>query len=208
MKLINTKILIGILLITAVTGCIVVKHEDNNEIKQEITLSPKPVVKMSDNLVRSYKGDMISFLPEDWFLMDMEDKLSKDIIAVAVNPEYNLSAVFSIMRNDITLSKIVEKEGLFGLARTAMAKRERKSGGNVKLSGKYQKLNIGTQEFVKYEFTSTNGAVNAKAVVFISNINEYYEFALVPMNVNGNPLPPSDYTEDVFQSFLTSIKYK
>jgi hypothetical protein len=207
MKIIFYLIISALLFSGFFTGCIVVKHEENNEIKQEITLSPKPEVKMSDNLVRSYKGDMISFLPQDWFLIDVEGKVSSDIIAVAVNPDYNLSAVFSVMRNDVTLSKIIEKEGLFGLARASMDRRTRKSGGNVELSGKYQKINIGNQEFVKYEFTTTSGAVNAKAVVFASGIDEYYEFALVPVVVNGNPLPPNDYTEDIFQSFLSSIKY-
>lgn len=205
------KFIFYILLFAFVTAnfnsCIMVKHEENEEIKQEITLSPKPEVKMSDNLVRSYKGDMITFLPEDWFLIDVEEKVSSDIIAVAVNPDYNLSAVFSVLRNDITLSAIVEKEGLFGLARAAMDRRSRKSGGNARLSGKYQKISIGNQEFVKYEFTTTSGAINAQAVVFSSATNEFYEFALVPVIVNGNPLPPADYTEDVFQSFLSSIKY-
>lgn len=205
------KIIFALILVLVAinfNSCIVVKHEDNNEIKQEITLSPKPKIDMSDNLVRSYKGDMISFLPEDWFLIDTKEDLSPDIIAVAVNKEYNLSAVFSVIRNDAYINEVVQNEGLFGLARSAIDKRAKKSAGTVKLIGKYQKVNIGTQEFVQYEYSATNGAVNAKAAVFISNVDEYYEFSLVPISVNGNPLPDSKYIEDVFDSFLTSIKYK
>jgi hypothetical protein len=150
---------------------------------------------------------MISFIPDGWFLVNLEEDVSPNIIAVAVNPDYNISAVFSEIRSNAAVAETVEKEGLFGLARIAMAHRERKSGGNCKLFGKYQKINIGNQEFVKYQFTTTGGAILGRSAVFISSVGEYYEFGLIPMSVNNSPLPSSKDMEDFFNSFLTSIKY-
>lgn len=207
MRYIILRIFGALFLAWFAAGCIIVKHDEETDIKQEISLSPKPNVKMSDNLVRSYKGDMISFLPKGWFLVNLEKELSQNVLAVAVNPDYSISAVFSSIRQNAAVTQTVEKEGLFGLARVAMERRERKSGGNCKLAGKYQKVKIGNHEFVKYEYTTTGGAIVAKSAVFISSIGEYYEFGLVPMSVNNDPLPSGKDMEDFFRSFLTSIKY-
>ncbi len=203
------KSFIVIFLIVFTTSCILVLNEDIEDsfIEPEISLSPKPVLPMSEQIVRSAKGDMISQIPVGWFFVDVESKTSPDVIAVAVNPEYNLSAVFSSIKHIPAVDDDLENEGLYGLARLCLTRRERKTGGSVKLFGKYQQINMGNQEFVKYEFSSTGGAVKAKAAVFISNSDEFYEFALIPMNINNNQLPQQLDIDDVFKSILATIKY-
>ncbi len=208
MKLLIKNVLF-LFLIIIVSSCIIVIHEEDidNFIEPEISLSPKPVIPMSEQIIRSAKGDMISQIPEGWFFVDMENKTSPDIIAVAVNPEYNLSAVFSTVKHIPTIDDDIETEGLYGLARLCLTRRERKTSGSVKLFGKYQQINMGNQEFVKYEFSTTGGATKAKSAVFISSSGEFYEFALIPMNVNNNPLPQQLEIDDVFKSILATIKY-
>lgn len=205
------KSLIGLLtlsLFLIANSCIVVIHEQKTyEIEPEISLSPKPVLKMSETLIRSEKGDMIAFLPNDWFLVNVESKVSPDIIAVAVNPDYTLTATFSVLRNNELIKETVDKEGLFGLARLSLERRENKTVGLVKQIGKYQTINMGQQEFVKYEYSNTGGALLAKSAVFISSTGDYYEFSLVPINVLKNIMPSKRDIDDIFQSFLASINY-
>lgn len=207
----NFKIIALLLLSLSflINSCIIVKHESEkkNDVAAEVKLSPKPKLPMGDLLVRSPKGDMISLLPEGWFFVDVEDRVSNDIIAVAVSNDYSVGAVFSFIRNSEPIKKIVEKEGLLGLARISYNKRERKSGGALKQFGKYQEINLGTQNFAVYEFSSTGGAIRAKSAVFISGLDRYYEFSILPMEVNGNPIPPHNEVEEIFSSILATIKY-
>ncbi len=188
------------------SGCIVVKNPDRNDVAPNISLSPKPEIEMSDQIVRSKIGDMISFIPKDWFIIDLKSEASSEIIALAVNPEYSLAAVFSKIRKTKRLGQVVDKEGLLGLARISFSLRERKTGGSVKLIGKYQTIKMGPNEFVRYEFTSSGGALSSVAAVFVSDLNQYYEFALMPMDILSNPVPGKDEFRKIFQSILATIK--
>lgn len=197
-----------VMLTLLVSSCIIVKHDDEYiQIEPEIAISPKPIIPLSETMIRSSKGDMIAFLPHGWFVVDPKDKVSPDIIAIAMNPEYNISAVFSVIRHSAAVQEAYEGEGLYGVARFSLGKRERKTSNVVRQVGKYQKMNIGSQEFVKYEYSTTGGAIKAKSVVFISTANEFYEFSLVPMIIDDNPLPSFAETDDIFTSILTGIKY-
>ncbi|OGU15592.1 MAG: hypothetical protein A2X63_05430 [Ignavibacteria bacterium GWA2_35_8] len=205
--MINIKSIILILTLVLISGCIVVKH---NTVEDEVTminLSPKPEIPMSDKLVRSKKGDIIAFLPQDWFFVNVEEKASADVFAVAVNPDYTLSAVFSAIRkNDITDS-IVSKEGLLGLARTSLSYHENKTAGAVKQVGKYSLMQLGTMSFAKYNYSNSSGALVSQTAVFKSSINQYYEFALIPMNITGKSLPSQIEIDKIFNSIVATIQY-
>jgi hypothetical protein len=205
---INFKLLAAFLTMTAFSSCLIVKEQDNEvQIEPTITLSPKPEIPMSEDLVRSKTGDMIAFIPRNWFFVDVEDKASPEIIAVAVNPDYSLGAVFSSIRKNDRLDSTVNKEGLYGLARMSLTNRERKTAGAVKLSGKYRQVEMGICKFVTYKFTSPGGSMTSESAVFISELGQYYEFSLIPMNIKGEPLPPIEEAEKIFRSILTTIKY-
>jgi hypothetical protein len=203
------KLTIKILLILAIItlhSCIIVKNDTGEDKPLVLNLSPKPEIPMSDELVRSKAGDMIAFLPKGWFLIDVEEKASNDIIAVAVNPEYTLSAVFSSIRNSDELDNVVAKEGVLGLARYSLSKHSKKTAGAVRQVGKYSTINMGPFSFGEYEFT-TGGSMSTKVAVFVSSVDEYYEFALMPMNVSGRAMPGAPDLEKVFRSVLTTIQY-
>jgi len=205
-------LLINLLLMIIVfsfNSCIIVKYDNKEEIEfePEIDVSPKPIIELSNTMIRSSKGDMIAFLPKDWFLINVENQFSNDIIAVAVNKEYNMSVVFSTIRVEPEFENKIEEEGLYGLAWYAYNKREKKSAGNIKQIGKYQGIKMGIRKFVKYEYAIKNEAITSKSVVFISTTNDYYEFSLVPMSINGNKLPKTQEINDIFNSILTGIKF-
>ncbi len=206
MNILNKKI--TLLLLLTFSGCLFVKHPDKGEVVHNINLSPKPEIEMSALIVRSEVGDMVSFIPKNWFFVDIENEASPNVIAVAVNPDYTLSAIFTKIRKTDRLQNIVEKEGMQGLARTSLALRQQKTAGTVRQVGAYEILQYGMNEFVRYDFAPTGESMVARAVVFISAVNEYYEFSLLPMNIIGKPLPPNEEVEKIFRSILATIKYR
>lgn len=205
----KNRIFIFFILTFIFQSCIFIKYdsEEEIEISPEIDISPKPIMELSNTMIRSSRGDMIALLPKDWFLVNLEDQISNEVIAVAVNKEYNLSAVFSNLKNRDEFEAKIKKEGLFGLAWYSYTKKEKKSAGNVKQVGKYQSIAMGTKKFVKYEYSASPGSATSKSVVFISTLGEYYEMTLIPMNVNANPQPQQQIINDTFQSILAGIKY-
>lgn len=194
-------------LILFVSGCIIVKKETKEETPQQVTLSPKPEIEMSDELVRSKKGDMIALLPADWFFVDLEEDVSAETFAVAVNPDYTLSAVFTNFRSNATIDTIVAHEALNGLARIAFERHQKKTAGAVKQINNFDNVMMGNLNFVKYEFSSTGGAIVAQAAVFVSSLNQYYEFAIVPLDFRGKPIPTKEEIDKIFKSILATIQY-
>ena len=204
LKIVFFSLIIAVLL--SFNSCLVVKIHDDYVV-QEIKLSPKPTIKMSEKLVRSTKGDMIAFLPEGWFFVDVEKDMSENIFAVAVNPDYTLTAVFSKTENNSKIDNIVETEGLLGLSRYFLNQKQSKTAGSVKQKGKFCSLNAGNLKFGNYQFTSSGGAASGNSAVFISSMNRYYEFTLMPMNLTGKSQPSKKEIQEIFDSILATIQF-
>lgn len=203
------KFIIVFLIILGANSCIVVKYDNiQSDVEPKISLSPKPEIKMSDIIVRSEKGDMIAFLPADWFFVNVESDVSPDIFAVAVNKDYNLSLVFSALRLNEAVTEQMQESKILSLARLSLDRRSRKSGGIVEHIGKFGTLKMGNLEFAKYEFTTTGGALTARSAVFTSTLGHNYEISLIPLNdVSLNPIPPAEDLDKMFFSILASVKY-
>ncbi len=198
---------LALLSVFIISSCIVVKKDNESSDYQTISLSPKPEIQMSESTVRSNNGDMIAFLPEGWFFVDIEEQVSSDIFAVAVNPEYTLSLIFISRKKSQTYTEIVENEGLFGLSRVALEMHRKKAGGSVNSIGKPQMIKMGNIEFVEFEFSTTGGGLATKAAVFISSIGNYYEIALSPMTFRGKPLPTNREMDMIFRSVLATVQF-
>lgn len=188
-------------------ACFIVKEEIETDVAPSITLSPKPTIEMSETLVRSQKGDMIAFLPKDWFFVDLEDKISSDVFAVAVNPDYTLAAMFLVIKPNEELNQQVKKEGLIGLARYSIARKQDKTADAVKLLGKYTAINMGTLSFCKFNYSTKQENITSSSAVFISSLGEFYEFALVPLTVRNTAISGILDSEKIFHSILTTIQY-
>lgn len=202
------KYLYILTIMTFLNSCIIVKEKDQKEeVKTSISLSPKPEIEMSEQMVRTGIGDMIAFLPKDWFFVDGEDKAPAEVYAIAVNPDYSLCAVFSEIRKNEEIDEIVKKENLLGLGRISYEKLNKKSGGTVQLIGKFQNIVLGQKNFVKYEISNSAGAITSKVIVFQSEMKNYYQFTLIPMDVQGKPIPPKEELNKIFNSILATIKY-
>jgi hypothetical protein len=184
------------------SGCIIVRTTENDVESEQIELSPQPEIAMSEELVRSREGDMIAFLPEGWFFVDTEDKAPSEIFAVAVNPDYTLSAVFTSFKKGEQ-----DAENALMLARKSLERHERKTAGAVKQIGKFSTTKIGLKEFGLYETSVTGGALKTRTAVFISSLGNYYEFALVPLNVSGKPVPTDAEIQKIFRSILATTQF-
>ena len=195
-------------MIFGLQSCLFVKApEQKGRTGEDADLSPLPEVTMGDELVRSRPGDMIALLPEGWLFLDTKNDVSDDIISVAVNPEYTMSAVFSEIPQAATTADAYKAEGLLGLARMAFGKHGRKTAGNVQLVGTYERTELGTREFGTYSFTGSGGGITSRCAVFVSTLGNFYEFALVPLTVSGRDIPADREQQAVFNSILATVQY-
>ncbi len=197
-----------IITILLINSCIIVKEESKPEQKvlPEVLLSPKPHIPMSEEIIRSKDGDMIANIPDKWFFVDVEEKVSSDIICFATNSDFTLGITFSNIRNAPQVEEVFDNEGLIGIARISFNNRQKKTADAIKLVGDYNILQIGAFTFAHYDFINSNGLM-ASSAVFKSEENNYYEFSLLQMNITGKILPDKLETQQIFESVLTTIQY-
>jgi hypothetical protein len=187
-------------------SCLFVKAPEQKVDVQNVALSPQPELEMSDELVRTRAGDLIALLPKGWLFLDTKGDASADIVAIAVNPDYTLTMVVSVIPPGEVAREKVDSEGLLGLARVAYQKHVRKSGGSVKLIGTYRIAELGPRRFGVYDFTA-NGALRTRSAVCTSSLGNHYEVALVPVTVSGKDLPDNAEQERIFRSILATVQY-
>lgn len=199
--------LLLLLTVLALQGCLFVKAPDEKVEVTNVELSPQPELEMSEDIVRTRAGDIIAQLPKGWVFLDHKERESSDIIAVAVNPDYTLSAVFSTIPHGESAKETLESQGMLGLARVAFNKRSRKTASACKLVGTYKTAHLGTRTFGLYDFSTTGGALRTRCAVFTSSIGNHYEFALVPLLVGGKGVPEDADIRRVFTSILATVQY-
>lgn len=203
----TAPIVMLVLVLSTLSSCLFVKAPDEKTEVTNVELSPQPELEMSEDIVRTRAGDIIAQLPSGWVFLDHKGQESSDIIAVAVDPDYTLTAVFSQIPHGESAKETLDKEGMLGLARVAFNKRSRKTAGACKLVGTYKTAQLGTRQFGLYDFSATGGALRTRCAVFTSSIGNHYEFALVPMTVGGKELPVDAEIQRVFRSILATVQY-
>ena len=202
------RVLLFMAICFALTSCLFVKAPEQKLVGETQQLSPLPEIEMSDEIIRTREGDMIALVPRGWLLIDPKEEVSDDILTVAVNPEYTLSAVFSGIPATASSQEQLGKEGLLGLARIAYTKHSRKTAGSVSLAGTYSIAELGTRRFGLYDFSSQNGLVRSRCAVFTSTTGNHYQFALVPINVSpSGEFVPDTLQQKIFRSILATIQY-
>lgn len=196
------------------TGCIVVmqkqetvKAAQNQQQKPPLRqMATKPVVQMSDEVVRSETGDMVSLLPADWSLINLETNLPTQVFSVAVNPSYTASLIYSVVRKEETFDQIYQKDGLIAITKIAAQKRENKMR-NIKRLGEFEEVQVGTKKFCIYRYTTDNGATLNRVAVFRSSFGNFYEFTLSDMTFTGRKIMSREDAENVYVSVLATIDF-
>lgn len=201
-KNINPFRLITLLIPILFYSCIIVKEKQvDEEFNTEFSILPKPEIPLSDTYILSPMGDMIAFLPKGWFIINSENKTPANVFSIAVDSEYSLCAVFSRLPTQSDVSEILKKEGLLGIATLSLEQRMKKSLGNVQLIGNYQPIKNGKQKFYVFKFQDKTNNNYGKTAVFVSSLNQCYEFSLLPLNFKTK----KSYTEDEFDKFFFAI---
>lgn len=201
------RISIIALLIITLNSCVIVKKFENDTRDPVVKLSPKPIVPMQAEVIRSSEGDMIATIPQEWFFVDLDDKTSEGTIAVATNKDYSLTAVFRQLNTNIDIDRNFKEEKEVGIAKYSYSQKANKTGGACQLTSKYGIIEAGNLKYGTYKYSNTGGALTARTVVFRTNINNYYEFTLIPTDVKGMSFPSEIDQENIFKSIIATMKY-
>ncbi|MFY8000229.1 MAG: hypothetical protein ACOVSW_16660 [Candidatus Kapaibacteriota bacterium] len=205
-------------LILPMSGCVVVVQKPTQQQPQAKTaakaeaerplrqLPSKPLVAMSDEVVRSELGDMVSLLPMEWSLVNIETNLPVQIFSVAVNNQYTASLAYSVLRKEENFDQVLQKDGLVGIGKISATKRDTKMR-NIKRLGEFEEVQVGTKRFCLYRYTTDNGATLNRVAVFRSSFGNYYECTLSDLTFTGRKLIPRDEMENIYSSVLATIDF-
>jgi len=200
------KLILLLIPIVFLSSCIIVKYEkQDKKAPQKIELSPKPRIEMSDQVIRSKFGDMIAFVPEDWFFVDVETR--DDVFSTITNQDYSLSIVFDEIKKDNNINAMIKNKDYLGLAKYSLSEQKRRSSSKLDLVNDYQEVQIGEMKFITYYTTSTAGALLSRTAVFITEFGNCYRMSIIPMDIIGKPIPLVQQSDVIFESVLTTIKY-
>lgn len=199
------------------SGCIVVKAQQDsapqtsgkgrkNPEQRVVALTPKPNIEMSDEVVRSEIGDMVSVLPAKWFLLNTKTMTSPNVFAVAVNQDYTLGLVYSGLRKEEGFDSTYIKQGILGITKISLNKRERKAP-SIKSVGQMEETVVGTKRFGVYRYTTDNGSTVNRVAVFRSSMGNYYECTLTEFTFTGRKVPARNVADDIYVSVLSMIDY-
>ncbi|TAE20928.1 MAG: hypothetical protein EAZ92_17485 [Candidatus Kapaibacterium sp.] len=208
------------LLSFVLTGCIVViqKQETSKaaQTQQQQQQQPqkaplrqfasKPVVAMSDEVVRSETGDMVSLLPAEWSLINLETNLPPQVFSVAVNAAYTASLVYSVVRKEENFDQVYQKDGLLGIAKIAEQKRQYRMR-SIKRLGEVEEVQVGTKRFCIYRYTTDNGATLNRVAFFRSSFGNFYELTLSDMTFTGRKIMSREDADDVYASVLATVDF-
>jgi len=201
--------------VSAFTGCVVVVQKQPQtqqktaakEVERSLRqLASKPVVVMSDEVVRSELGDMVSLLPAEWSLVNIETNMPVQVFSVAVNNQYTASLTYSVLRKEENFDQVFQKDGLIGIGKISASKRDTKMR-NIKRLGEFEEVVVGTKHFCLYRYTTDNGATLNRVAVFRSSFGNYYECTLSDLTFTGRKLTPREEMESIYVSVLATIDF-
>jgi hypothetical protein len=204
-------------------GCVVVMQKPQLDAKQDgkqdgkpvagvnqsrpaKLLPSKPVVPMSDEVVRSEMGDMVSMLPDQWSLVNLETNMPTQVFSVAVNTQYTAGLIYSVLRKEDTFEQTYQKEGLTGIGKISLSKRDHKMR-NIKRIGDFEEVLVGTKRFCTYRYTTDNGSTLSRVAVFRSSFGNYYECTLADMTFTGRKLIAREDMDNIYLSVLATIDF-
>lgn len=199
-------LLIVIITLTTVS-CIFVKVKDQQLEEVHVDLIQKPQIEMNEDALRSTKGDMISLIPKGWFFIDLGEETPRDVFAIAVNPQYTLSLVFSGYPTNDVLNEIFSQQKLIGLANYSFDKKQKRALGSLIKLNKVSSITSGNLNFVVYSYRSKTQPLSSQNAIFKSSVGMIYEIGIVPMNLSGYTLPSETEMDKIFMSVLSTVRY-
>jgi hypothetical protein len=145
-------------------------------------------VTVSQTRVHSPSGDMSARLPEGWVTLEVERLDAPQLFAVACNPEYTASLLFSATGVDNAARKGFDRSGMTGLAEASFERRRKRSDGRAQLVAEYEEFAIGRRRFGAYTYSTDSMQTLTRVAVFYTASN-LYECAITHLTFTDRELP-------------------
>ncbi len=165
-----------------------------------------PAITLSTEQIHSPSGDMAARLPSDWVMLDAAQLESPQIFAVACNPKYTLSVIFSETPADNAARSILSRDGLRGLVEASFQLHWKRSNGRAVMIGDPEEFAIGRRRFGAFTYTTDSMQTVTRVAVFYTNAH-VYECALTHLTFNAQELPSPKVLRGIHQLILGGIEW-
>lgn len=160
---------------------------------------------ISEEVSTSPDTRLVANIPAGWLFVENDEGSRGGTYAIAVNPEYTLSIVFSVHTAPLGPTLQVDTLAPVELARAMYERRRTRSNLPLTLpSNPYEGIS-GTRTFGVYEF-ATSIAGNMISAVIAGDAATVYEVSVLPLMVTAKDPPQKNVIEKVLATVLTSIQ--
>lgn len=167
---------------------------------------PGPDLAFAPEQIHSPSGDMAARLPKDWVTIDAEQLESPQVFAIACDPAYTLSVIFSETPADNAARSILARDGLQGLVDASFQRHVKRSRGRAEMTGETEEFAIGRRRFAAYTYTTDSMLTLTRVAVFYTNAH-VYECALTHLTFNSPDLAGARAFRGIHQLILGSIEW-
>lgn len=166
-----------------------------------------PPITLSNEQIHSPSGDMSARLPYNWVMLDAQQIESPQVFAVACNPEYTLSVIFSEIPIDNTMKSRFSRDGVGGLIDLSFERRMRRSNGRATTIGDVEEFAIGKRRFSAYSYTTDTSKTMTRVAIFYTARN-LYECAITELTFSDHPLPDIPTLTYIHQLILGGVDWE
>jgi hypothetical protein len=196
--------LLSLLCPLIVAGCI--GSQQTMQTEGDEFNSKFPVLTVSDARIHSPTGDMSARLPQGWVSLDAEKLETPEIFAVACNPEYTVSLIFSASPVDNAARKGFDRGGMAGLAEASFERHRKRSAGRATLQAEFEEFTIGRRRFGAYTYSTDSMRTMTRVAVFYTASN-LYECAVTHLTFTDRDLPSLKTMREIHQLVLATVEW-
>jgi hypothetical protein len=196
-----------LLLLAGISGCTGSSRGlDGSKTPGDFLAELPPVMISPTAIVHSPNGDMSARIPHEWILIDATQLEMPEVFAVACDPDYTMSLVFSETPVDDAARRGYRSSGVRGLAEAGFQRRRARSADPIQLVGQIEEFAIGRRLFSAYTYSSDSMHTITRAAVFITD-SHMYECAITHLTFSGKDLPDQPTIRDIHQLVLGTIEW-
>jgi glucose/arabinose dehydrogenase len=184
----------------AAAGCTGVRQT------QQTDDATTPQIAFAADQLHSPSGDMSARVPMGWVMLDAEKLEAPQVFAVACNPEYTVSVIFSEAPVDNAARGIFSRDGLKGLVDASFQRHFKRSRGRAVMTGDVEEFAIGRRQFAAYSYSTDSLQTMTRVAVFFTT-SHLYECAITHLTFNARELPNEKTVRNLHQLILGSIEW-
>lgn len=148
---------------------------------------------------------MSARLPSGWVTLDVDKLQSPELFAMACNPDYTMSLIFSSISVDNAARKGFDRSGMAGLADASFERHRKRTAGRARLISETEEFAIGRRRFGAYTYTTDSMQTLTRVAVFYTATN-LYECAITHLTFTDRELPTLATLREVHQLVLATVE--